>query len=49
MNTVKYLIDTNIFVRFQNGQQYDKECFPTHFNNFLELLDDGIAISIDKV
>ena len=49
MSTPKYLIDTNIFVRFQSGQQYDKECFPTHFNNFLKLLDDGVAVSIDKV
>lgn len=49
MSSVKYLIDTNIFVRFQNGQQYDKDCFPIHFNNFLKLLDDGVAISIDKV
>jgi hypothetical protein len=48
MNT-KYLIDTNVFVRFQIGQQYDQTCFPVQFNNFLKLLDDEIAISIDKV
>ncbi|RAP54603.1 MAG: hypothetical protein BZ137_01330 [Methanosphaera sp. rholeuAM130] len=49
MNNAKYLLDTNIFVRFQKGEEYDKDCFPTHYNNFLKLLDDGIAISIDKV
>ncbi|RAP47704.1 MAG: hypothetical protein BZ135_01620 [Methanosphaera sp. rholeuAM6] len=49
MSNAKYLIDTNIFVRFQSGQQYDKNCFPIHYENFLKLLDDGIAISIDKV
>lgn len=49
MNSPKYLIDTNIFVRFQSGQQYDKNCFPTHYNNFVKLLEDGTAISIDKV
>lgn len=49
MSDAKYLIDTNIFVRFQSGQQYDKTCFPIHYENFLKLLDDGIAISIDKV
>jgi len=45
----KYLIDTNIFVRFQSGQQYDKDCFPVHYKNFLRLLDEGLAISLDKV
>ena len=45
----KYLIDTNVFIRFQSGQQYDKSCFPTHYSNFLKLLDEGIAVSIDKV
>ena len=49
MNNAKYLIDTNIFVRFQQGQEYDKDCFPTQYNNFLKLLDDKKAISIDKV
>ena len=49
MSKTKYLLDTNIFVRFQSGQQYDRNCFPIHFNNFLKLLDEGIAISIDKV
>ena len=49
MNNAKYLIDTNVFVRFQSGEEYDKQCFPTHYNNFLRLLDDGTAISIDKV
>jgi predicted DNA-binding protein (UPF0278 family) len=49
MSDAKYLIDTSIFVRFQNGEEYDKDCFPTHYNNFLKLLDKGIAISIDKV
>lgn len=49
MNYAKYLIDTNIFVRFQSGQQYDQLCFPIHFNNFLKLLENGSAISIDKV
>lgn len=49
MNNTKYLIDTNIFVRFQSGQQYDKSCFPIHFNNFLKLLENSSAISIDKV
>lgn len=49
MNNAKYLIDTNIFVRFQSGQQYDQSCFPVQFNNFLKLLEDGCAISIDKV
>lgn len=48
MNT-KYLIDSSIFVKFENGQQYDKSCFPTQFNNFIKLLEDGTAISIDKV
>lgn len=45
----KYLIDTNVFLRFDSGQLYDKECFPTQYSNFLKLLDDGVAISIDKV
>lgn len=49
MNSPKYLIDTNIFLRFQSGQQYDKSCFPTHFDNFVKLLEEGTAISIDKV
>lgn len=49
MNDTKYLIDTNIFVRFQSGQQYDQSCFPVQYNNFLKLLEDGTAISIDKV
>ena len=49
MNNTKYLIDTNIFVRFQSGQQYDQSCFPVHFENFIKLLEDGNAISIDKV
>ncbi len=49
MNNPKYLIDTNIFVRFQQGQQYDRSCFPVHFSNFVKLLEDGSAISIDKV
>lgn len=49
MSNPKYLIDTNIFVRFQSGQQYDKSCFPTHFENFIKLIENGEAISIDKV
>ncbi len=49
MSNTKYLIDTNIFVRFQSGQQYDQACFPVQFNNFLKLLKNGSAISIDKV
>ena len=49
MSKAKYLIDTNIFLRFQAGEEYDRECFPTHYDNFLKLLDDGTAISIDKV
>lgn len=49
MNNPKYLIDTSIFVRFQSGQQYDKKCFPTHYNNFIKLIENGTAISIDKV
>jgi len=49
MNNPKYLIDTNVFLRFQSGQQYDKDCFPIHYSNFLKLLDEKIAISIDKV
>ena len=49
MSKAKYLIDTNIFLRFQAGEEYDRDCFPTHYENFLKLLDDGTAISIDKV
>ena len=49
MNTPLYIIDTNVFIRFQKGQQYDKDCFPVHYKNFLKLLDEGKAISIDKV
>lgn len=49
MTNTKYLIDTNVFVRFQEGQQYDQSCFPVHYKNFLGLLDDEIAVSIDKV
>mgnify|MGYP003293183225 CR=1 FL=1 len=48
MNNTKYLIDTNIFVRFQSGQQYDQSCFPVHFENFIKLLEDGKAISIEE-
>lgn len=49
MKDVKYLIDTNVFLGFHEGAEYDKDCFPTHYKNFLKLLDDGTAISIDKV
>ncbi|MBR0472486.1 MAG: DUF4411 family protein [Methanosphaera sp.] len=49
MNNPKYLIDTNIFLRFQSGQQYDKDCFPTQYQNFIKLLKEGTAVSIDKV
>ena len=45
----RYLIDTTVFMKFQHGHEYDKSCFPTHFKNFLKLLDNGIAVSIDKV
>lgn len=49
MSNSKYLIDTSVFVRFQKGQQYDKSCFPTHFKNFIRLIEEGTIISIDKV
>ncbi len=45
----KYLIDSNVFLRFHEGQQYDKNCFPEQYSNFLKLLEDEVAISIDKV
>lgn len=49
MSSAKYLIDSSVFIRFAIGQEYDKTCFPIQYEKFLKLLDEGIAISIDKV
>lgn len=37
MNKPVYLIDTNVFIRFESGDIYDKECFPEVFDLFLKL------------
>lgn len=49
MNKPVYLIDTNVFIRFESGDIYDKECFPEVFDLFLKLIEEGKIISLDKV
>lgn len=49
MNKTKYIIDASVFMRFESGDVYDKACFPKHYDNFIKLLNKGVAISLDKV
>lgn len=49
MSKPLYLVDTNVFIRLEPGDLYDKDCFPNPYNLFINLIEEGKIISLDKV
>lgn len=49
MPNPKYIVDSSVLIRREYNQIYAEECYPVHWENFDNLVHEGVIISIDKV